>query len=234
VNLEIAAVFIVGLAGAICGAGTLLAMRYFSDQSRIQVAKRRVRAHFQELRLFADDPVLVLRAQKNVLLWNLRYLRVLLIPFVVMIVPAFFAADQLENFFARRPLHAGEAAVVTLQARPAIDLSSIDPVLTATQPFQVESSPVRIQSLNQICWRVRALSAGDSTLRLALPGNVFECPIRASPSSAGVRYEWNLENRLAESLVIEYPAGEVSWPIWFGSFWIAAMLALRRRFGVTF
>jgi hypothetical protein len=239
VSPNLTAISIIGLAGATCGAGTLLAMRYFSDQSRIRVVKRRVHAHFQELRLFADDPVLVLRAQENLLLWNLRYLRHTLIPVAIVIVPAFFIAAQLEALFARRPLNPGEAAIVTLQTRPGIDLNSMNPVLTAPSPFQVETPAVRIDSLHQVCWRVRAREAGDSTLRLSLPGGVMERRIRAGPGLAWVgypwvRYQWSLRSDLAESITIEYPAAEISWPLWFGSFWIAAMLTLRRRFGVTF
>jgi hypothetical protein len=224
-------------------------MRRFSDQAAIRTAKARVRAHLYELRLF-DDPILILRAQKKLLLWNLRYVRLALRPAAAITIPALLIATQLHALYGKRALLQDEATVVTVQLKRA---ATPDPVLTTTPGFRVESPSVRVTSLRQICWRVRAIANSDGVLRLEVPGEMVEAPIRAGP---GLRYVsaacassplgWirdgcRIRSNFAESLMIEYPDGAVSlagieahWLLWFVLFWFGTMLLLRRRFRVTF
>src|SRR5688572_23637994 len=121
-----------GVAGALCGIATLLVMRRFSDQEAIRTAKSRLLAHLYELRLFGDDPRLVLRAQKNLFVWNLRYLRLALRPAAIIAIPAMLVALQLDALYGKRPLKQGEAAVVTVELKPGTTLRSLEPVLTAS------------------------------------------------------------------------------------------------------
>jgi hypothetical protein len=240
------------ITGAAFGVLTLLAMRRFSDQDAIRVAKRRARAHLYELRLFSDDPVLALRAQKNLLVWNLRYLRLALIPAAVITIPALLIVAQLDALYGRRALRPGETAVIALQVKPGVALGSMDLTLTAPSTFHVESPPVRIEALRQVCWRVRAAGIGDGTLQIASSGEMVERPIHAGPgtryvsATCSARFGWvrhgcRLRSQTAESITIDYPEGAVSiagihahWAVWFALFWLAAMLLLRRRFGVVF
>jgi hypothetical protein len=234
-----------GLAGALCGIATLLAMRRFSDQEAIRVAKSRMLAHLYELRLFGDDPRLVLRAQKSLLTWNLRYLRLALLPAAIVAIPAILIALQLNALYGKRALTQGEATVVTVELKPETSVSSMNPVLTSSPAFRVESLPVRIEELRQICWRVRATGNADGILTLTLPGEAVERSIRAGP---GLRYVsaacassvlgfvidgCRIHSNLVESISIEYAEGSY-WLLWFALFWFVAMLALRGRFGVTF
>jgi hypothetical protein len=228
-------------AGVLCGLATLLVMRRFSDQAAIRTAKARIRAHLYELRLFSEDPVLMLRANKNLVLWNVRYMRLALTPAAILVIPVVLTALQLDALYGKRSLYKGEAIVVTahLKSQP------LDPVLDATPSFRVDSPSVRMPSLRQVCWRVRALTGSDGALRLNLPGEVVEVPIRAG---SGLRYIggsctsslWGVlrdgcyfQSNLAESITIDYPTGGAYWEAWFAFSWLAAMLILRRRFRVT-
>jgi hypothetical protein len=234
-----------GFAGALCGIAALLVMRRFSDQQAIRTAKSRMLAHLYELRLFGDDPRLVLRAQRNLLMWNLRYLRLALLPAAIIAVPAIVIALQLDALYGKRALAQGEATVVTAELKPGTTLSSIDPVLTVSPAFRVESPPVRIEDLRQVCWRVRAIDNADGILTLTLPAEVVESPIRAG---SGLRYVsaacgssvlglitdgCRIHSNLVESISIEYADGS-NWLLWFALVWLAAMFALRSRLGVTF
>jgi len=233
------------LAGAVCGVATLLAMRRFSNQEAIRTAKSRMLAHLYELRLFGDDPRLVLRAQKNLLIWNFRYLRLALLPALIIAIPAMLVALQLESLYGKRALMQGEAAVVTVEMKPGISVTTMEPVLTVSPAFRIESPAVHIDSLRQICWRVRVLNGSDGTLRFALRGEVVEHPIRSGP---GLRYVspacsssvfglvldgCRIRSNVVESIRIEYADG-AHWLLWFMLAWFAAMLAFRSRFGVTF
>jgi hypothetical protein len=238
------------LAGAACGAGTLLAMRRFSDQSALKLAKNRIRAHLYELRLFGDDPVLTLRAQGRLLLWNLRYARLTFAPAAVVAIPAVLIASQLEALLGSSPLGPGDTATLTAQFAATVDST---PELVATQGFTVESPPVRIPELRQVCWRVRATGTSDGVLWLRAAGEETERFIHAGPGLrfvpsvcssaplARIRSGCALESTSVESITVEYPPREIAllgfqahWLAWFALFWLAAMLLLRRRFRVTF
>jgi hypothetical protein len=242
-----------GTAGAACGLASLFVMRRFSDQAAIQTAKARIRAHLYELGLFNEDPVLILRAQKNLLRWNIRYLRLSLLPAAIIAIPALLVASQLDALYGRRPLRSGEHTVITLDLRPRNQLGLVAPVISASHGFQVETPAVRIPHLSRIHWRVGAVDNVDGTLRFVLPGETVEAPVRAgtgfryvsayctSSMLASVFYGCRLRSNLVESITIDYPGSGVSvlgiethWLFWFTLFWLAAMLLLRSRFGVTF
>jgi hypothetical protein len=228
-------------------------MRRFSDQAGIRTAKARIRAHLYEVLLFGDDPVLILRAQKNLLLWNVRYLQLALTSAMIVALPALLIAAQLDALYGKRALAQGESAVVTVELKPAVGLDSLDPVLIASTGFHVETASVRVASAGQICWRVRAGAISDGMLQFRLPHEIVECPIRAGP---GLRYVsaickssifglvldgCRISSSSAQSIQIDYPDGYVSfagfqahWMVWFAIFWLATMLVVRSHFGVTF
>jgi hypothetical protein len=251
VSSEISASLLLLMIGAACGIASLFIMRRFSDQAAIRTARARIRAHLYELRLFGDEPVLMLRAQKKLLLWNLRYLKLVFTPAAIIAIPALLLAGQLDALYGKRALRPGEAVLVTATLKPGTAADSIDPALSTAPSFAVESPSVRIPDLRQICWRVRAIGDSDGLLRLALPGEVVLHRIRAG---AGLRYiadacrssMWGLvengcriQSRLTESISIGYPAAsvviaglEAHWAVWFALSWFATMLIVRRRIGV--
>ncbi|HVY54782.1 MAG TPA: hypothetical protein VHC46_03405, partial [Thermodesulfobacteriota bacterium] len=53
----------------------LIIFRYTSDQQKIREAKSKIRAYIFELSLFKDDIGIVLSAQKNIFIHNLRYIK---------------------------------------------------------------------------------------------------------------------------------------------------------------
>jgi hypothetical protein len=230
------------LAGALWGVATLLAIRRFSDQAAIRTAKARIRAHLYELRLFADEPMLMLRANKNLLIWNARYMRLAFTPAAIIAIPAVLTTFQFDALYGKRSLYAGEAVVVTAQFRSAPS----DAVLEAPASFRVESPAVRIPSARQVCWRIRALANSDGVLHLKPPGEVVEVAVRAG---SGLRYigdycpssMWGaiqegcyIRSNTVDSITIDYPGGGANWAAWFGVSWLAAMLILRGRLGVIF
>ena len=93
----------------------LLVFRWVSDQEGIETAKDRIKAHLLELRLFSDDLVVTLRAQGNILRYNLTYLRHALLPMAVMIGPFLLMLIQLESRFAFRGLELGDSTILTVE-----------------------------------------------------------------------------------------------------------------------
>jgi hypothetical protein len=253
VNPDVAAGLVLAAAGILSGLLALLAMRRFSDQQAIRVAKSRIRAHLYAIRLYSDDPVLTLRAQKKLLVWNARYAGLALKPALVIVIPALLVFAQLDALFGRRALRQGEAAVVTVQLKQNVDLRHLDAGLSATPAFNIDSPAVRLPGERQIAWRIRASGESDGTLRLTLPDGTFERPLHSGPglryvtstcSSSTldrIRFACGLPGDSVESIEVDYPSASVSiagiemhWAVWYALFWIVAMFAFRKRLGVVF
>jgi hypothetical protein len=232
----------------------LWAFKHCSDQARIQVAKRKIRAHLLSFRLFADEPAMIFKAQAQLLAWNLRYLALMLRPTVVTIVPLALLLFHLDAVYGRRPLNAGESAIVTAQVSAGLDLRTLDPTLEGNG-VAVETPALRFPEEHRVCWRVRALRDGSGAVLFSLQGLSAMKSVQAGPPSgylsqrrAASLLQWlcyPAESRLPdaklESIGVEYPTTEISifghgihWLIWFCVVSLFAMLIFRRPLRVTF
>jgi hypothetical protein len=232
----------------------LWAFKHCSDQARIQVAKRKIRAHLLAFRLFADEPAMIFKSQGQLLVWNLRYLALMLRPTVVTIIPLALLLFHLDAVYGRRPLHAGESAIVTAQVSnwPEPGAASLS---LQGQGVTVETPPLRFPEERRVCWRVRAMSGESGDVRLSMQGaSVIKSVQAGAPAGylserrVSSLLEWLCypgEARLRESALssieVEYPSAEVNvfgfgmhWLVWFCVVSLMAMLVLRRRLRVTF
>jgi len=236
------------------GLAALWVFARFCDQKRIELAKHKLRANLYAFRLFVDEPALIFRAQKQLLIWNGRYLALVLVPAIIIGVPTFVLLMHLDAVYGRRALAAGESAIVTAQFDTATDLRLISPMLEG-RSVEVETPPVRIALEHQVSWRVRAASDASGSLLLSVPKTRASKTVQVGP---GLKY---LSVRRVASVVdwLRYPgearlpAGDVQWIevyypdtkiyifgvgmhwlIWFSIVCLITMLVFHRRFGVTF
>jgi hypothetical protein len=220
------------------GAGWLWALRHFSDQERIQLCRRQMRAQLYGLRLFADEPRLVLRAQRRLLAWCGRYLAAMLRPTAVLTVPMLLLLVELNAVYGFRPLEAGEAAIVTAQFSRGVRLSEVDPVLEG-QGIAIETPAVRLPARLQACWRVRAISGTSGRVWLRAPGIVAAKTVW---TGAGWLLDFAVPRLpVGAAIEIAYPHAlidvfgcGVPWLVWFCAVSLFASLALRKVLGVTF
>jgi uncharacterized membrane protein (DUF106 family) len=232
----------------------LFVVRRVTDQKRIELAKRKLRASLYAFRLFGDEPALIFRAQKELLLWNARYLGQMLRPTAFVIVPVVLLLTQLDAIYGRRPLRPGEAAVVTAGFDGATDLRTLEPSLEG-RGITVETPPVRIPSEHEACWRVRAAGEVSGSVVLRGIGPPVAKTVQAGPGlhylserRAASLLEWlgdPAEARLPAGAVrwiaVAYPPADldvfglgVYWLVWFFAVSLSTMLVFRKRFGVTF
>ncbi len=129
--------------------------RVASNPARIRRARDLVAARILEIRLYADDPVLVLRALGGVLTANLGYLRAALRPILVLAVVAGLAWIQLEARYAVRPLRAGDEVLVTARLRPGLDPRRLAVRARATGGATIAAGPVRVPAERAVVWRLR-------------------------------------------------------------------------------
>ena len=221
---------------AAAGVLILWIFKVCSNQRALKRARGRVRAHLLAIRLFADDPVVILRAQGRLLAWNGRYLALLLPPFLVVAIPLFLMWDRLDAVWGRAPLAPGDAVVVTARLRP----DAPDAQLAAPGWLAVETAAVHVPAEHEVSWRVRVRQSGSGQLSVRAGEDRAEKRVEARP---GMHY---LPDRTKAAGAIEwvelrYPHRNVSvlgvsfnWVVWFCAISTLTALALRRTFRVTF
>ncbi len=218
-------------------AAWLWVFRRFSRRERIALAKRQVRARLYAMRLYGGEPALIVRAQKELLLWNLRYLALMLRPTAAVIIPAVILYAQLDHLYGRRPLAPGESAIVTAGFGADAGLLTVEPTLEG-HGIVVETPAVRLPGRRQACWRVRAPGAASGSVTLRLPG---VAAVKTVDCGSGLRYLSARRTVSARGKVrwieVSYPAAKPSlfgyrmeWPVWFVVVGLAAMLVLVRAF----
>jgi hypothetical protein len=149
------------------GLVVLLVFKATSNPARVAQARNRALAHVMEIWLYRADPLLSLRAVGRVMGANLHYCSVLLVPMLASLVPMALLLVQAHDWFACRPLLAGETVLVVARLNPDADLATLDRATLTTSDERVIDPPVRAASLREVAWRVRAGDdAGVQTLVL--------------------------------------------------------------------
>ncbi len=222
-----------------------------SNQPALERAKKRMQAHLLEMRLFGDDPGLLLRAQKDLIVNNVKYVAHMLRPALFLAAPMVVLYGHLDAVYGRRPLRVGEAALATAK----MDLSGEAPRLTASAGVAVETPAVRVWPAGEVSWRVRAIGAGEAELTLqsrhgelrknAAVGEGFGY---VSQRRAGAWWERlflapgedGYESTAIEWLEIRYPEREIGfgswtthWVVWFLLISILTAYLLKGFFGVV-
>ena len=177
----------------ITAVAALLVYRFFSRQEAIRTVKSRLKAHLLEARLFQHDPVLMGRAVLSLLRSNGRYLRLNLKPFVFMLVPVVLVLIHMEARYGFRPLRVGESVVVrTLweQGPPGSQTDRADSLLEVSGGLDVETPALRIHSLGEVDWRIRATAEGSASLRIRSAGEEVVLPVTVSERVVPVS-PWN-------------------------------------------
>ena len=138
-----------------------------SDQARIHEVRDRIRGNLIGVRLFQRDVGVVLRLQRRIFGDTFRFMRLAVIPMLIMLPPVLLIMTQLNLRFAVRPLDPGEAAVVTAVVRDAAALDRAI-ALEAPEGVTVETPPVKIRATREIAWRVRVDQPGAHALRVGV------------------------------------------------------------------
>jgi hypothetical protein len=211
----------------VAGLALLWVWQRFSNRERVALAKRQMRARLYAIRLYADEPAMVLRAQGELLIWTGRYLAQMLRPMAIASVPLLVLSVQLDNIYGHRPPAPGDSAIVTAQFGGGTDVRALGATLEG-RGVVVETPGVRIPSRRQVCWRVRAIPR----LKAAPPGSVL---LRAGgvEISQAIRCGhawWERPPRIEVSCsaaTVDVFGFDVDWAVWFLIVSGITMLALR-------
>lgn len=162
----------------------LMVFKWTSNQEALFQAKQRVKAHLLELRLFADDMVLTMRAQKDLFLANGNYIRHTLRPMIFLLVPVVLLLIQLDVRYGLRPLEVGETALVQVRLSPSA--AALPAELELPEGLSLASPPLRIPSLREVDWKVRAEAPGNWDLRVVVGGREIAKRVRVGDFLAPV------------------------------------------------
>jgi hypothetical protein len=178
----------------IVAAGLLVAFKLTSNQRALASAKRSIRAGLFELRLFQDDPRLMLRASAGLLRQQAVYLRHAFVPLLWVSIPLSLLLAQLQAYYGYEGLRPGQSAIVSVRvgadaAAAQTDRRGGDPslpllVLEAPPGLRVETPCVWVPSLREAAWRIAADREGDYDLRVTWNGASPEASTNASTSAS--------------------------------------------------
>ncbi len=239
------------LASVLIGVGMLWVVGKTSNQRAIERAKKRMQAHLLEMRLYRDEPSLLFRAQGNLLLHNVLYVRHMLRPALFLALPMVVLFAHFDAVYGRRPLRVGESALLTADT----ELSGQEISLTGSGAFEVESVSVTALAAQQVSWRIRAVAAGGGVLTLETPQGRIEKTAVAGEGqpylSVSRRNSWWERLLLAPgesgyapdsvaAVGIAYPSREIGvggwethWVVWFLGISILAAFLLKGFFGIV-
>jgi hypothetical protein len=177
---------------AVSGVAMLWVFGRFSKRERVAYAKRQARAQLYAMRLYAGDPALIFRAQKQLLVWNARYLALLLPPMAIMIIPGILLFAALDYLYGKRPIQPGESAIVSARFPDVVDLHTLQPALES-RGFIVETPAVRLPDRGEVYWRVRAAGRASRSVAVSPRGPVRRIEV-AYPAACldvfGYRVDW--------------------------------------------
>lgn len=223
--------------------------RGFSNQSALKRKKGRMFARALELLLFRHDMIVSLKAFPRIAAANASYLKELLLPVGVALIPSVLLLIQLASWFDHRPYDLGESVLVTVDLDERVPVLE-GKVLLATSPgLEVETEALRVPSLNQLNWRLRAQNEGAAWIDIQLDEvslrksiivgsglqKTSECRVRSGfwkkllhPSEPPI----GADNPV-EQICVRYPDPELS-VAGLDVPWIVAFLVLTMLFGIGF
>lgn len=251
----ISPVWSLGLFSLLAGLLILGTFRYISDQQHIRETKNTIKAHILALWLFRDDLRTMLSAQGQILRLNARYLKLVVKPTLVLIVPITLMIVSLEGWFGYRPLRSGEVAIVAVHVRDGeaglLERASLE----ANGALAVETPALRIPREGEVNWRIRPHKLGTYKVSVDLSGRRLEKKIvvsrgraRVSPSRLSSKFWQGLlypdepsipQSTGVERIDIRYPESpiklfhwKIHWLVYFFVLSIVFAVALKRIFRV--
>lgn len=212
----------------ITGLVMIVIFGYLSDQNAVRRAKDQLRAQLLAVRLFQDQPQVVLRAYGRILTGTGRYLRVSFKPLVIIVVPMIAFLVYCDHYFGSQPFQTNQPILLTARLDKP---DALDNVSLRLPMGLAESAPaVHIADNNEVAWRLVASSDGNYTVSVVADGQELGKQVVVSNNLARLsecRLRGRLWQRLLECsepaipanapvrlLAVNYPARDIDLGPW--------------------
>ena len=232
----------------VTGAIMLFLFKLTSNQQAMKEVKTRISAYFLEMRLYKEDFSTVVASQGRILRANLGYMRLALLPAVVLVIPVVLIMVQLNLRYAHKDLEPGQTAMVKVQLSEGVDAIGERLSLTAGDGVEKASPAVRIPSLGEVNWKVRLAQPGVHSIRLASSAGEIMLPVfgggKILPAHSVFKKGSFWEALMnpgspqipaampVESVEIKYPARDFNFGL-FRLSWLWTFLIVSMAFGVV-
>lgn len=142
----------------VTGLVVLLIFKATSNPARVAQARNRALSRILEMWLYRDAPWVCLGAVGRVMGDNLRHLGVLLVPMLASLIPMALMLAQAHDWFACRPLRAGETVLVVARLKPEAAITQLDQISLdcGEADAATDGAPVHSPALREVAWRVHA------------------------------------------------------------------------------
>ncbi|MCA9078501.1 MAG: hypothetical protein KDA93_25970 [Planctomycetaceae bacterium] len=134
----------------------------FSDQRALKRKKGRMFARALELLLFRHEMLVSVTAFPRIATANGSYLKELLKPVALALVPSVLLLVQLACWYEYRPFSIGDTVLVDVELTSDAEVMSRDITLKTSDALVVETEALRIPSLSQHSWRLQARADGNA------------------------------------------------------------------------
>jgi len=195
------------------GAALMWIFRRTTDRGALRETIRHIQAHLLEFWLFVDEPRLIGKSWKGLLLANVRLYRLIWLPLLIVSVPMLPVWFGLDTLYGSSLLPTGKPAIVTMTFHHQVDQTSLIPELNAPDGISVESPAVRVFSQRQVSWRVRPRHSLAGEFRWVIDGRNFGKTV-----AAGEGFRFHSQKRTGSFLELVrhplepmLPAGPIDW-----------------------
>lgn len=168
----------------ITGVLMLYIFKLTSDQAGIKQAKNLVKGHFLAIYLYRDDISTMFSTLKNIVVSNFLYIKKSFRPMLFLIVPVGLIFIFVEQRYDHRPLRVGESTIVSIRLAPEVQNQIRNVEMKLPEGLTRETPAVRIESIPEISWRVKADREGFYRIRFELNGETIVKQLRVEPSLA--------------------------------------------------
>ncbi|MEE9268917.1 MAG: hypothetical protein V3V49_01510 [Candidatus Krumholzibacteria bacterium] len=183
----------VGLVALSLLTGVVMAyvFKWTSNAAAIKAAKEKLKARILEMRIYQDDPVLIIRGFGGTLGANGRYLGTLLRPFIILLVPVVIVFMQMDERYSRQPLASGETTILSVSLKEGIDPFRTELDLNLGGGVVADGPPVRVAETREIDWRLRVDGPGTHEVTLSGGGSLYTFPLVAEDGYRMIGHERN-------------------------------------------
>lgn len=202
------------LVACLCGMGTMAIYRGATDLEGAGRIVKRLVAHLAELRLYADEPSLIWRAQLSAIRESARLFVAMAKPSLLVALPMAWLLVQLHSAYGLAPLPLGKPGMVTVHFARDLDAADEAAMLVAPAGIAVETPAVRVIARREMSWRVRPAGAMRGVLVVKLRDSELTKSIQSGPD--GTTWLSKRRARSAMAFLIHpregrLPPGDVDW-----------------------
>lgn len=187
---------ILALLAALIAVGVLLIFRWTTSRTALDRRKNAMLAGLMEFYLFRADPWVALHALPRLLLAQLRYLRLLILPFLLSLIPVAWLLVQSQYWVLYRPALPPDRLICKV-------ILNIPPNQMLDQPFQLRfapdsvplNAPLRIPDEQSIYWEFPIPAVPPpAALILTGAGQTWTFPVTFRDDWRPVVDRWTVRN----------------------------------------